>query len=90
MLNIIDSGLISLPFNHLDNASFNAALYELSHGPLNYDTDRSGSLLFNPIEQPKSSDSYTRNLDPDEKFSFCPTASNYYVEHEINSKVATD
>ena len=44
MLNIIDSGLISLPFNHLNNASFNAALYELSQGPLNYDTDRLGSL----------------------------------------------
>ena len=29
-----------LPFNHLDDTSFNLAVYEFSHGPLSYDTDR--------------------------------------------------
>ena len=24
------------PFNHLDDSSFNLALYEISHGPLNF------------------------------------------------------
>ena len=24
------------PFNHLDNSSFNLALYELSHGPFKF------------------------------------------------------
>ena len=26
--------------NHLDDSSFNLAVYEFSHGPLSYDTDR--------------------------------------------------
>ena len=25
---------LPLPFNHLDDVAFNAAIYELSHGPL--------------------------------------------------------
>ena len=41
------------PFNHLDNSSFNLALYELSHGPLNFNSNRLETLLFNPIEQPE-------------------------------------
>jgi hypothetical protein len=40
-----------LPFNQLDDTAFNIALYEMSHGPLNYDTDRLQSLLYNPVEQ---------------------------------------
>ena len=60
-----DADLSSLPSNHLDNASFNTVLYELSHGPLNYDTERLNSLLFNPTDQSKSSDFYTSQLDPD-------------------------
>lgn len=41
-----------LPFNHLDANSFNIALYEMSHGTLNYNSDRIESLLYNPIDQP--------------------------------------
>ena len=26
-----------LPFNHLNNSSFNLAVYEFSHGPLSHD-----------------------------------------------------
>ena len=29
-----------LPFNHLDDTAFSVALYELEHGPLNFDLDR--------------------------------------------------
>ena len=29
-----------LSFNYLDDSSFNLAVYEFSHGPLSYDTDR--------------------------------------------------
>ena len=39
-----------LPFNHPDDVSFNAAIYELSHGQLNFDPDRLECLVFNPIE----------------------------------------
>ena len=49
------------PFNHLDNSSFNLALYELSHGPFN----GLETLLFNPIEQPELSNSLSTHLNPD-------------------------
>ena len=40
-----------LPFNHPDDVAFNAAIYELSHGPLNFDPDRLECLVsVNPIE----------------------------------------
>ena len=29
-----------LPFNHLDDSSFNLVVHEFSHGPLSYDADR--------------------------------------------------
>ena len=39
------------PVNHLDNSSFHlhVALYELSHGPLTFNSNRLEALLFNPI-----------------------------------------
>ena len=36
-------------FNHPDDVAFNAALLEISHGPLNYDIDRLKTLIFNPL-----------------------------------------
>jgi hypothetical protein len=39
-----------LPFHHLDDAAFNAVLFEYEHGPLSFDFDRLESLIFNPIE----------------------------------------
>ena len=38
-----------LPFNHLDDSSFNLAVYEFSHGPLSHDADRLETLLFNHL-----------------------------------------
>ena len=32
-----------LPFNHLDENSFNIALYEMSHGTLNYNSSSIGN-----------------------------------------------
>jgi hypothetical protein len=43
-----------LPFNHLDDTAFNAAIYELKHGPLNFDLDLLETLIFNPIEHLQS------------------------------------
>ena len=85
-----DFDLFFLPFSHLDNTSFNTVLYELSHGSLNYDSDRLNSLLFNLTDQTKSSNFYTSQLDPDGNFSFCSSSSNYVVEDEINAKISTE
>lgn len=41
--------VLDLPFCHLNDASFNLAMYELTHGSLNYDNDGLDSLIFNPI-----------------------------------------
>ena len=54
-----------LPFNHLDDGSFNLAVYEFSHGPLNYDADRLETLLFNPVERPQLFNPLSSHLNPD-------------------------
>ena len=58
-----------LPFNHLDDGSFNLAVYEFSHGPLNYDADRLETLLFNPVERPELFNPLSSHLNPDRIFS---------------------
>ncbi|CAB4028003.1 Hypothetical predicted protein, partial [Paramuricea clavata] len=75
-----------LPFNQLDDTAFNIALYEMSHGPLNYDTDRLQSLLYNPVEQQISTaNSLLNTLDPDMNLINSPSASEYMVEDEFNN-----
>ena len=76
------------PFNHLDDSSFNLALYEISHGPLNFNTDRLETLLFNPIEQPELSNSLSSYLNPDSNFLAGLPSSSYLTEEDINSRVA--
>ena len=72
-----------LPFNHLDNSSFNLALYELSHGPLNFNGNRLESLLFNPLEQPELSNSLSSHLNPDSNFITSLPSSSYMVEDDL-------
>ena len=75
-----------LPFNQLDDTAFNIALYEMSHGPLNCDTDRLQSLLYNPVEQQISTaNSLLNSLDPDMNLINSPPASEYMVEGEFNN-----
>ena len=76
------------PFNHLDNSSFNLALYELSHGPLNSNSNHLVTLLFNPIEQSELSNSLSSHLNPDSNFIAGLPSSNYLAEDDINSRVA--
>lgn len=78
----------ALPFNHLDDSSFNLVLYELTHGSLNFDNDRFQSLLFNPIDQ-ITHNSFRSYLDPDNNFSFCPPVSNYLVEEEFSNELTS-
>ena len=39
----------SFPFNDLDDADFNLAIYEMQNGPVCYDADRLASLSFIPL-----------------------------------------
>ena len=56
------------PFNHLDDSSFNLAVYEFSHGPLSYDADRLETLLFNLVERPQLLTPLSSHLNPDSNF----------------------
>ena len=76
------------PFNQLDDSSFNLALYEISHGPLNFSSNRLETLLFNPIEQPELSNSLSSCLNPDSNFIAGLPSSSYLAEDDINSRVA--
>ncbi len=80
-----DPTLIVLPFNHLDDISFDAVLYEMLHGRINIyiDYDHLEMLVFNPVEHLASSErlSINSSLDPDLNFYTCSqTNSNYIVE----------
>ena len=74
------------PFNHLDNSSFNLALYELSHGPFNFNSNRPETLLFNPLEQPELSNSLSTHLNRDSNFIAGLPPSSYLAEDDINSR----
>ena len=76
------------PFYHLDDSSFNLALYEISHRPLNFNSDRLETLLFHPIEQPELSNSLSSYLNPDSNFIAGLPSSSYLAEDDINSGVA--
>ena len=78
-----------LPFNHLDDSSFNLALYELSHGLLNCDVDRLETFLFNPTERPELCNPLSSHLDPDSNFLTRLPSSKYLVEEEINNRFAS-
>ena len=76
----------SLPFNHVDDTSFNLAIYELSHGPINCDSDRLNMLLFNPIERPELCNPLSSYLELDSNFAISPPSSKDVVEEELNEE----
>ena len=69
-----------LPFNHLDDTSFNLAVYEFSHGPLSYDTDRLEHYFFNPVERPELFNLLSSHLNPDSNVITRLSNSDYMVE----------
>lgn len=69
--------LFTLPFNHLDQSSFNLVLYELANGPLNFDVNRLESLMFNPLDQPRLPDIFSNYLDPDVNLTYRPPTSRW-------------
>ena len=80
---------LGLPFCHLNNDSFNLAMYELMHGSLNYDNDSLESLIFNPIDQVGHNLSFNY-LDSDTNFPYNFLPSNYYGEGEVNLKISVE
>ena len=81
-----------LLFNHLDDDSFNLAIYELSFGPVIFDEDRLLSLKFNPLLPGNNAHSLalSSDLDPDSNFYSNASNCDYYVEHKLNEILAKE
>ena len=78
-----------LPFNYLDDSSFNLAVYEFSYGPSSYDADRLETLLFNPVERPELFNPLCSHLNPDSNFITRLPDSGYTVEEDLSNRVAS-
>ena len=72
------------PLNHLDDVSFNLALYELAHGPMRFNNDRLECLYFNPISNCNTV--ISSDFDPDSNFLILLKCS-YYNEPELNDLI---
>ena len=58
----------------------------MSHGTLNYNSDRIESLLYNPIDQPGLFEPLSNDLNPDSNsFTHIPTCR-YMVEEDIKAR----
>ena len=77
-----------LLFNHLDDSSFNLAVYEFFRGPLNYDADPL-ETLFNPVDRPELFNLLSSHLNPDSNFITHLPNSSYMVEEDLNNGVAS-
>ena len=73
------------PFNHLDDVSFNLALYELAHGPVRFNNDRLECLYFNPISNCNTV--ISSDIDPDSNFLNLTSKCSYYNEQELNDLI---
>jgi len=61
----------------------------MSHGTLNYNSDRIESLLYNPVDQPGLSDPLSNDLNLDSNFFTRLPTSRYMVEEDINHQVSS-
>ena len=64
------------PFNHLDDVSYNLALYELAHGPVRFN---------NPISNCNTV--ISSDIDPDSNFLILTSKCSYYNEPELNDLI---
>lgn len=69
VLSFASLNMCELPFNQLDDESFELAMYEMANGRVNLDADRLACLKLNPL----SFDNYrnlslSQNIDPESNF----------------------
>ena len=76
------------PCNHLDDVSFNLALYELAHGPVRFNNDRLEYLYFNLISNCNTSTVISSDIDPDSNFLNLTSKCSYYNEPELNDLIS--
>ena len=80
-----------LPFNALDDFSFNLAIYELQHGPVRYDPEILSSLNYDPLFSSHNL-SLTRceAIDPAINFGADDVHCDYYIEDKFNEMLRND
>ena len=82
--------MYDLPFNQLDDDSFELALYEMTNGNVNLDADRLACLKFNPLSLDNYKNlSLSQNIDPDSNFYSDICSCDYYTEGGL-SKIIQD
>ena len=68
------------PFNHLDDVSFNLALYELAYGPVRFNNDRLECLYFNP--KSNCNIVISGDIDPDSNFLNLTSKCSYTITNQ--------
>ena len=82
----------SFPFNDLDEADFNLAIYEMQNGPVRYDADRLASLSFNPLlHNIRTNLARSFDLDPDTNLrDLFSDDCEYFIEDQFNDMLSRD
>ena len=74
-----------LPFNHLDHDSCELIMYEMSNGPVNFDSDLLTSLKCNPLSLDKYTNlSLSHYIIPDSDFFSVTFNCEYHTEIGLN------
>jgi len=75
----------SLPFNGLDDADFNLAIYEMQNGPVRYDANRLACLSFNPLlHNIRTNLAGSFDLDPHANLDLFSDVCEYFIEDQFN------
>ena len=82
----------SFPFNDLDEADFNLAIYEMQNGPVRYDADRLASLSFNPLlHNIRTNLARSFDLDPDTNLrDLFSNECEYFNEDQFNDMLSSE
>ena len=82
----------SFPFNDIDDADFNLAIYEMQNGPVRYDADRLASLSFNPLLHNIITNlAHSFDLDPDTNLSdLFSNVCEYFIEDQLNDMLSSE
>ena len=82
----------SFPFNDLDEADFNLAIYEMQNAPVRYDADRLASLSFNPLlHNIRTNLARSFDLDPDTNLrDLFSDDCEYFIEDQFNDMLSSD
>ena len=78
----------SFPFNDLEDADFNLAIYEMQNGPVRYDADRLASLSFNPLLH-NIRTNLARSFDLDLRDLFSVDCE-YFIEAQFNDMLSSE